>query len=251
MIDILLLLILILVLVYGIYNNVQSQLTMSTYIITNYMYIFVGLLLFLFTNNILEKNDVSVMRIGSRLLPLFLLTLLLLFGILMTPPTQQLPLHLMWLGFIVLISVSGYPIYLLAKQERILTKVLVTLGILFISMSYLAYTGKFEWLQGYSSYFTFGLLGLIVFESLDLILSDYNKGQDTRFWYYSIFAILLFGGLLIYDTQKVIQQGAELESICKNKDHLICANYPEKSMSIFLDLLNLFNNFTNVYRNRS
>jgi FtsH-binding integral membrane protein len=198
----------------------------------------------------MEKNDVDFMRIGSRLLPLFILTLLLLFGILLTPSNQQIPLHLMWLGFIILMSVSGYPIYLLAKQEQILNKVLITLGIIFLSMSYLAYTNRFEFLQGYSSYFTFGLLGLIVFQSLDLIFSDYNKGQDTRFWYYSIFAIVLFSGLLIYDTQKIIKEASVLETICKNRSHLECANYPEKSISIFLDLLNLFNNLTNVYRNR-
>ena len=50
MTDLLLYLILVLVLVYGIYNNVKSQLTMNNYIITNYMYIFVALLLFLLTN---------------------------------------------------------------------------------------------------------------------------------------------------------------------------------------------------------
>lgn len=245
----LLLIILILVLIYGIYNNVKSQLTINNYIITNYMYIFTALLLFLLSNFMLEKNNVDVMRIGNRLLPLFILTLLLLFGILLTPSSQQISLHLMWLGFIVLISVTGYPVYLLAKEEKILNKVLITLGIIFLSMSYLAYSNRLNWLQGYTSYFTIGLLGLIVFQSLDLILSDYNKGQSTRFWYYSIFAILLFSGLLIYDTQKIIQEAHILENICKNRSHLECANYPEKSISIFLDLLNLFNNLTNVYRN--
>ncbi len=116
-------------------------------------------------------------------------------------------------------------------------------------MSYLAYSNRLDWLQGYSAYFSMGLLGLIIFQSLDLIFSDSNKGQNNRFWYYSIFAIVLFSGFLIYDTQKIIKEAYILQYVCRNRQHLECANYPEKSISMFLDLLNLFNNLTNVYSN--
>lgn len=248
MISLLLVLILILVLIYGIYSNVQSPLTVKNYIITNYMYIFTALLLFILTNSTIEQQNINVMDISNKTLPLFILTILLLIGILFTPSTQQVPLHLMWVGLIILLSVSSYPIYLLAKQEQILNKVLITLGIIFLSMSYLTYTNRVDWLQNYSSYFTFGLLGLIVFQSLDLLFYNNNKEQNTRFWFYSIFAIVLFSGLLIYDTQKIIKEAHILKTICKSRSHLECANYPEKSISIFLDLLNLFNNLTNVYR---
>ena len=248
MISLLLLLILILVLIYGIYSNVQSPLTVKSYIITNYMYIFTALLLYLLTNTVLEQKNIDVMYLSNKTLPIFILTILLLFGILYTPSNNQIPLHLMWVGFIILLSVSGYPIYLLAKKEQIINKVLITLGIIFLSMSYLAYSNRLDWLQNYSSYFTFGLLGLIIFQSLDLIFSDNNKEQNSRFWFYSIFAIVLFSGILIYDTQKIIKEANILKTICKTRSHLECANYPEKSISIFLDLLNLFNNLTNVYR---
>lgn len=244
--EILLLSILILVLVQSIYSNINKKLTKNNYIITNYMYIFTGIVLYALTNTILEQNNTKLDYVGNRILPLFILTLLALFGILFTPSNQQLQLHLLWIGFVILLSVTGYPIYLLTKQEKMLGKVLLTLAVIFMSMSYLAYSNKIEWLKNYYSYFVFGLLGLIVFMASDMVFSDINKEQETRFWYYSLFAIFIFSGLLIFDTQRTIKEGTILEETCKNISHLKCANYPKKSISIFLDLLNLFNNVSNV-----
>ena len=60
MISLLLLLILILVLIYGIYSNVQSPLTVKTYIITNYMYIFTALILFILTNTAMQQKKINL-----------------------------------------------------------------------------------------------------------------------------------------------------------------------------------------------
>ena len=248
MISLLLLLILILVLIYGIYSNVQSPLTVKTYIITNYMYIFTALILFILTNTAMQQKKINLMNLNDKFIPLFILSIILLFGILFTPAKQQIPLHLMWLGFIILISVTGNPVYLLAKQEKILNKVLITLGVIFISLSYLTYTSRLDWLQPYSSYFRYGLLGLIILQSMDLIFSDDNKKQDTRFWYYSIFAIVIFSGLMVFSTLKIMNDAKLLEKNCKSISHLECANYPKKSINMFLNIINLFNNLTNVYR---
>jgi FtsH-binding integral membrane protein len=250
MISLLLIIICILVLIYGIYENVNKQLTVNRYIITNYMYIFVGLLLYLLTNTTLELNSFNFLIIGNKLLPLFILTTVLLFGLMLTPSDNQSIKHLLWVGFIILMSIVGHPIYMLAKEEKIFYKVLITLAILFIGMSYIAYSNKLTIFDGIAPYLLFGLIGLIIFQSLDLLFSDSSsKGLETRFWYYSIFGIILFSGFLIYDTQKIIKVGGLLEKYCKNKNHLSCADYPEKSLSIFLDLLNLFNNLTLVNRN--
>jgi hypothetical protein len=81
--------------------------------------------------------------IGNKLLPLFILTTILLFGLMLTPYNNQAIKHLLWVGFIILMSIVGYPIYMLAKEEKIFYKVLITLAILFIGMSYIAYSNKF------------------------------------------------------------------------------------------------------------
>ena len=248
MIQLLLLLIVILVLIFGIYNNVQSQLTVKTYIITNYMYIFTALLLFILTNTAMEQKKFNLMNFDNKLMPLFILSIVLLIGIMFTPAKHQIPLHLMWLGFVIILSATGYPVYSIAKKEKILNKVLITLGIIFISLSYLTYTSRLDWLQPYSSYFRYGLLGLVILESMDLIFSNDNKSQDTRFWYYSIFGIVIFSGLMVFSTLKIMNDGKLLEKNCKSIAHLECANYPKKSINMFLNIINLFNSLVGAKR---
>ncbi len=245
--ELLLSIIAILVIIFGIINNVKKKLTVQNYIITNYMYIMVSLLLFVGINNIYTKDIKNILNLKNKLLPLFILSLLLLFGIFTTSGDNQVLNHLLWLGFIIIMSISGSSVYYIAKQEKILNKVLLTLGIIFISMSFFAYYNKLGFFDKYYSYLFFGLLGLIIFQTLDLIFADYeNKNIYTRFWYYSIFGIILFSGFLIYDTQKLIKEGKYLEKTCIN--HLKCANYPLNSLNIFLDIINLFNQLTYVYK---
>ena len=121
----LLIIICILSLIFGIYNNTSSKLTVNKYLITNYMYIFTAFLIYTITNLFLEQDLNNVLRIGSKLMPLFILTILLLFGLVFTPQPNQGLKHLLWLGFIILLSVSGHPIYMKAKEEQILSKVLL------------------------------------------------------------------------------------------------------------------------------
>lgn len=237
----LLLLLCIIVLVIGIINNTMKLLTTRRFIITNYMYIFVGFLLFLITGEYLDNNNFDIIKIGERLLPLFILTIILLFGILMTPPQYQSIKHLYWLGFIILLSVSGYPMYKIAKQEKIIYRVLISLAVIFIVMSQIKTDS-----DNYMPYMMACLLSLIVFQSLDLIFGS-REGITKRFWYYSIFGIVLFSGFLIYDTNRMVRISKYLEKTC-NKTHLVCADYPEKSLGILMDLLNLFNQLTYVYR---
>lgn len=242
----LLIIICILSLIFGIYNNTSSKLTVNKYLITNYMYIFTAFLIYTMTNLFLEQDLNNVLRIGSKLMPLFILTILLLFGLVFTPQPNQGLKHLLWLGFIILLSVSGHPIYMKAKEEQILSKVLLSLGIIFISLSYVAYSNKLGYFDGYFPYLMFGLLGLIIFETLDLIFADYSsKNIQKRFWYYSIVGIVLFSGFLVYDTQKKIKEGLLLEKICTH--HLRCADYPTKSLDLFMDILNMFNQLTMVF----
>lgn len=246
--QLLLILICILVLVFGIYKNVQSQLTVSNYVITNYMYIFTAYLLYVLTNMTLEQDPDSVLKVGSRLLPILLLTMILLFALAFTPQPNQGLKHLLWLGFIILMSVMGHPIYMKAKEDKILTKVLLTLGVIFLSMSYVAYSNQLGFFDGYAPYLMMGLLGLIIFQSLDLIFADHSSPNiKNRFWYYSLIGLVLFSGFLVYDTQKKIKEGLLLEKICKH--HLRCADYPTKSLDLFLDILNMFNQLTILFGN--
>ncbi len=248
--QLLLIIICILTLIYGIYNNTKNQLTVSRYLITNYMYVFTAFLIYVVTNLFLEQDSNNIIRIGSKIMPLFILTILILMGLVFTPQPNQGLKHLLWLGFVIILSISGHPIYMKAKEDKILTKVLLSLGIIFISLSYIAYSNNLGFLDGYAPYLMFGLLGLIIFEVLDLIFADYSsKHIHTRFWYYSLVGLILFSGFLVYDTQKKIKEGLVLEKICTH--HLRCADYPTKSLDLFMNVLNMFNQLTMLFGNNN
>lgn len=235
--------ILFLVLVLAIFNNTQKKLTKNNYIINTYLYVIVSLFVFIITNKILEKNEFNILNLYHKLTPIFILTLLLLFTILFTDSSNQLIIHLLWLGFLILMSVTAYPIYLLSKEEQTLTKVLLTLAVLLLGLSYIAYKNKLGYFDSWFSYLFGGLFALIVFQCLDLIFSNPNSdGLGYRLWYYSLFAVILFSGFFMYDTQKLIKQGIILEKICNKQNQFQCANYPVKSLDIYLDIMNLFNN---------
>lgn len=240
--------ILFLVLIIAIFKNTRSKLTKTNYIINTYLYVIVSLFIFIITNKILEKNEIDILDIQQKILPIFILSILLLFGILFTSPSEQLMIHLLWVGFIILMSVSGYPIYLLSKKNQTLTKVLLTLAVLLLGLSYIAYNNKLGYFDKWYNYLFGGLFALIVFQCLDLIFSNpSNEGFNNRIWYYSLFAVVLFSGFYMYDTQKLIKEGIVLEKICKK--HLQCANYPLKSLNLYLDIINLFNNLVILNRN--
>jgi FtsH-binding integral membrane protein len=242
----------ILVLVYMIYMNVTKQLTLKSYVTTNYMYIFGALLIMVFANYLMDKNGYDIMNLYNRILPLVILIFVCLFGILLTPTDSQLVKHLFWLGFIILNSILIYPVYQVAKEDNIIWKIMITMGLMFVGMSYIAYSQPLGEFDKWSPYLFLGLCGLLIFRSLDLLFADYSsKGFENRIWWYSIISIILFSGYLIYDTQKIMKDGVVLSKECIGKDHLECADYPSKSLGIILDLINLFTNFTNAFRKRN
>ena len=245
--NLLILFILILVIIFCIINYTRNPLTTDTFILVNYMYITLALLIFILINNFIT-NPETILRLNSRILPLFILTIMLLFGLLLCPSEYQTIKHIIWLGLIILLSIMLQPIYIMAKQHNILPKVLISKGVIIASMSYIAYSNKLDYFDGLFPYLFIGLIGLIIFESLDLIFADYTSPNiNTRFWYYSVFSILLFSGFLVYDTQKLIKTGQSLEIECVNQNHIICADYPSHTLDIILDILNLFSNITSVY----
>jgi FtsH-binding integral membrane protein len=240
--------ILILVIIFCIINYTSNPLTNNIFLLVNYMYILLALLIFILINNIIT-NPETIVKLNSRILPLFILTIMSIFGLLLCPSEYQTIKHIVWTGLIILLSIMLQPIYTIAKQQNILSKVIISEGAIIATMSYIAYSNQLDYFNGLFPYLFIGLFGLIIFESFDLLFADYTSPNiNTRFWYYSIFGILLFSGFLVYDTQKLIKTGQSLEIECYDKNHLVCADYPSKTLDIILDMINLFSNITSVYR---
>lgn len=244
-------LILLVTIIYILFKNLQAKFNVSSYIINTYCYIFGSILLIFLTNIFMEYSEVSPFTLYEKILPITILTFILLFGILYTSRTEVIQKHLMWLGFMILLASINYPIYMIAKENGILIRVITIVGLIFLSMSYLAYSKPSAFFDQYYKYFFYGLFGLVVIQALDLIFGDIGSTYN-RFYYYSLITVVLFSGFIYFDTRKLYVKGLALENLCKAesiKGNLICGDYPTESLNITLDLLNLFSSLVRLNSN--
>ncbi len=234
-------------LLFIIYGNVSNQLTTETYIATTYMYIFFAFLFIILVN---EQNLVPDLRHGIKFFALCILMLILTITLHSISQENQALKHIVWISLIWTMAIVLNPIYNLAKEENILNRVMMTVGIMFIVMTYFAYTKPLTYFDSWYPYLFSGLVAIIVSRLLNIIFSDLDKpsGFFNRDFLISIVTVVLFNGFLLYDTQKIIKEGKVLNFVCEGQDNLSCADYPAKSLSIILDIINLFVNMINIYR---
>ena len=208
------------------------------------MYVFVAFLLIVLIND----QSFAIIDSGVKMMAVFLLALVLIIVLAIIPSENQVLKHLVWIAFIAVMAFALAPAIDLAKGQNILPKVLLTVSVMFIAMTYFAYTKPLGYFDSWAPYLFAGLIGVIVAGLSNIIFSDLNsEGFNSRDFIISIVVILLFNGFLLYDTQKIIKEGMVLNTICVGKDNLACADYPEKSMNVILDLMNLFTATTNAY----
>lgn len=236
-----------LALIYMIYSNISKNLTTKSYILTTYMYVFSAFLFIILLN---ERNLLPELTHSLKIIALCFLSIILIIVLNSISQKNQVLKHVVWIGFVACIAMMSKPVVDLAIKQNILNKVLISVGSMFLVMSYLAYTKPLDYFNSWYPYLYTSLIGLIVAQLSNIIFSDLNKpsGFLSRDWYISVFAVLVFNGFLLYDTQKIIKDGVKLDYICQGKDNLTCASYPDKSMNIILDLLNLFTSTTNIMK---
>lgn len=232
-------------LIYMIYNNVSQELTQKSYIITTYMYIFSAFLFIILLN---EQKILPELRHQIKFIALCFLSFILIISLSLTSQENQFMKHLIWGAFIVCLAIMSKPVVDLARQQNILNKVLISVSSMFLVMTFFAYTKPLDYFNSWYPYLYTGLIGIIVTQLVNIIFSDLDNpsGFFSRDWFISLFVVLLFNGFLLYDTQKIINEGVILEYRCNGYDNLKCASYPDKTMHIILDLLNLFTSTTNI-----
>ena len=151
-----------------------------------------------------------------------------LIAIAMAAPGSLLQ-YLFFVVFAVLIGQTTQTFYQKDLEQNSLTRVLVLLGGIFVAMTALGFYDR-QNLLGFGPYLFAGLLGLIVAE-IGYDIYVYNGGEDkTSLSYIMDFGIVLFTVFIAYDTQRLKQK----EKTCS------MPNYPWDSLSLFLDLANLF-----------
>jgi len=152
-----------------------------------------------------------------------------LFGLLMTSPGSLLQ-YLCFIVFAVSVGQSSQTLLQYDEHKQILSRILMTLGGIFVGMTALGFYDR-QNLLGFGPYLFAGLLGLL---GAELGYGAYlaTGGKDTApLSYIADFGIVLFTIYLAYDTQRLKQKAG----VCK------VPNYPSDSVGLFLDLANMFN----------
>ena len=146
---------------------------------------------------------------------------------------------LLFIAYSILNGFTLSVIFLVFTEESLATAFFVTAGT-FAIMSSFGYLTKFD-LTAFGNLLFMGLLGLVLATLINL---HYQNNEVT--WITTYFGVVLFIGLIAYDTQeikKLVVFGNE-ESEEKKKSAIIGA------LTLYLDFINLFLKFPNIFGKR-
>ena len=227
--------------------NVYLYLAMSITLIGLFAYVINELI----SKNDSEKHQLMPMNqiyntLGSYIFGGMILGFIFIIMIAFTQhfsKTGHLYNHIIWLLFLASISVMIFPYFKAQEIAGVVDDALVSTALVFVFMSIIVYAQP----HFFSSSYNFVMPGLIVGLLAIIIVSLFNlffvkDAQQMRntSLYISYIVIVLFSLFVSYDTSKMF----ELAKVCVNYP-----NYPKSSIDFFLDLLNLFTSFVNIYSN--
>lgn len=208
-----------------------GKFTCANYISNTYLYIILGLLIVCGTVETLSANKVEFLSGGMNFL-VVLLVFATLIGVLTMHPRNMLVRHVLWLGFIILIGITIYP--LVENMEArgtlssaLMTTLAITVGIALFSY---AYPNK-KISAGWGPYLLAALLVLIFLQLFNILF-----GTEEWSWI-SYIAVVLFCALLLYDTERLNTIASACREGIKSNTP---PDYLRDSLNIFLDIINLF-----------
>ena len=227
--------------------NVYLYLAMSICLVGLFAYMINELL---WKNNNDKNNPMNIQEIISKLggyywlciIFSFILVIMIAFRALYSKNGHILN-HILWILFILSISVMIYPAFKDEKTYEHVDNALLSTSIIFILMSAIVYLYPSFFQKTYNFMIVglmIGLFAIIIVEIISLFFI--SKSENYKSWrkYLTYFIILLFSLFVSYDTIGVFNQA----KYCVNYP-----NYPKSSLNFFLDILNLFTSLLNSYSN--
>lgn len=204
--------------------------TCSGYMTNVYLYVLLALLLLAFSVLFIAKRRMPITNTKSLLA--FIVSLGLLFALFMTRPESVLLNHLIWVAFIVSLSISMYVIWRYSTMRGVFTSTLLITIVLVASLSLLAHLRPDLISLGWGNVLSMALLAGILAWVIPMLfgakMSNYYKFLSAGF-------VVIFMLLILYDT-KLLRVKAQ------NCTKFGVPDYPKDSLGLFLDAINLFNN---------
>lgn len=234
-----------LLIIYLISLGLTDDLSPSTYVLNTYLYIFLSVLMIGTTWTSIDKYNFGSYVVNNYF-SLVCLSFVSLLTTLFTTNEQYLMKHISWATFIMSIGATSYITYKINLSSGMLYKVLITLILTMGLLSYFAYFEPFYISKNWHIVLLYILSIMIIMEVIDFTTSS-SKSTDfiNRSKIYGWILVSLFSGFVIYDTQKILNDGITKSYVC-GKSQYKCADYPKASLGLFLDAINLFISTTRI-----
>lgn len=215
----------------GIYSFENRFPTCDSYLLNTYLYLALGIALI----GAVSSSSPNTLLMSSEAMWLsFIGSLIGVIALGLISNKSIIQSHLLWLFIVLCLGVLIFPIIHLSENSIIYESLLIT-AIIFKVMTMVAFIGD-EFFREYLGIFgTTLLVSLIAIILIELyyifIASKYPRNIHRTISYFVIFLFSLF---LVYDTVSIRQRG---ESCSKETNP---ANYPKESLTLLLDVLNIF-----------
>jgi FtsH-binding integral membrane protein len=185
---------------------------------------------------------------GWNYLGIVIISFIALFTVLLTSNNNNIIKYSAWTVFMISIGIISYISYKLNKINNKLNTVFISLLIIIIVLSGIAYYKPLNTFDNWGNPLLAILIALIIIQIVDYMFFVNKDNFINRFRIYSWISLLLFSGFLLYDTQKLVKEAIVSSVICNEikQPQLRCVDYPRASLGIFIDILNLFTSLSNI-----
>ena len=229
---------------YKIYVNSKHSVSAGVILENVYLHILLGLILSGLTAlsidncpSIIENVDSYKTLFGS-----FILSMIALFMVFSAGNSKALQ-YAGYVVFMMAIGVMLHPYVTLHKYNGKGASIFLSLVLIVGLLALVAYKMPNRFI-GWGSYLALALLSLIIVEAMDMIFGS-TGGLLERSKMYGWVGVVLFSGFILYDSQRLVEQAKVGELISKsfNTNDI---NYPALSLSLYLDIVNLFSSLNNA-----
>lgn len=221
-----------LILITAIFIRYQHQqiLTSKKFLTTTYSYIILAILITWLTLKVLEQHH--VFPSDWHILISFIIMIVCIFAFAVAKSTFSS--HLVWLIFLLAAAVLIYPTFLLGHAHGGNTHSIIMILCLVLIVAFITTQNLIDTTH-WGNKLLGALWGLIF---LQIFVAYYGNRRWTRATLY--LGIILFAVLLLYDSQRLSSHSKSLVRTCNYQNSCDLINYPYESLSIFLDLINLY-----------
>ena len=233
--------------IFKIVYDLKNPMTVRSYVETTYIYIILAILLVCVTILIIDKyNLISYSTLsGWKYLAIFILLIIIIIALSLIDKKKYVLRHILWLAFVVGIGIILYPYFEYSQYSGILWKSIITVIIIILGLTFVASRVPHDYFNSWGPYLSMGLIALIVFGILTWIFGRTNTLMQNVF---AFLVVILFSGYVLYDTKRIYQAAEYSNVACKDVfNKLLCTDFPGQSLSLFIDIVNIFTAVSNLY----